>query len=350
MSIEKDKQLGQKPLIRLCLVGYGNVARAIVRLLERKAAELPFECRITGVITRRGKLLGSEGLEKSALAAGPNSGEPQSEADILQFIAACPADVVLELTTLNPHTGQPAADHIRAALEAHRHVITANKGPVAHFQLYQELSQLALQNKCYFKFEGAVMDGTPIFNLVERTLPYSKISSFRGILNGTTNFILEQMSAGQSFAEALLQARAMGVAEADPSHDLLGWDAAAKVAALANVLLSAQMSPQSIEREVAPIEELPHLIEQARQKGRVLKQIAEASRINDSVTGRVVLMELEPEDFLANSFGSGGALTLFTDTMGRVSIVEHDGQTDQTAFALLADLNSIYQENKNLAR
>jgi homoserine dehydrogenase len=317
------------------------VARSLVELLARKATELPFDCRITGVITRRGRLERAAGLERAELESGVLTGGPQSEADILNFIQNCPADVVIEISTLNPHTGQPAADHIRAGLQAGRHVITANKGPVAHAALYRELCELAGQQKRQFRFEGAVMDGAPIFNLVEHTLPYSKVTGFRGILNGTTNFILERMSAGHSFAEALLEARAMGVAEADPQHDLMGWDGAAKVAALANVLLAADMNPLKVRREVAPIEELPERVAQARQHGRVLKQIAEAEITPAGVESRVALVELEPGDFLANSFESGGALTLFTDTMGRLSIVEHDGHTDQTAFALLADLSAI---------
>ncbi len=344
MSAQRDQIVqgneATRPIVRLCLVGFGNVARALVRLLEQKGPELPFDWRITGIVTRRGRLERIEGLTQAELEAGP-SNAPQSEADILEFVARCPADVVIEITTLSPQTGQPAADHIRAALQAGRHVITANKGPVAHTSLYRELCELAKQQQRYFLFEGAVMDGTPVFNLVERTLPYSRISGFRGILNGTTNFILGKMSEGRSFASALVEAREMGIAEADPSHDLLGWDGAAKVAALANVLLDAAMTPLTVAREVPPIEELPMRVAQAQQNGRVLKQIAEANLTSNGVVGRVALVEFEPDDFLAHSFGSGGALTLFTDTMGRISIVQHDGQTAQTAFALLADLCAI---------
>jgi len=342
------RHVGERPVFRLALVGFGSVAQAFVQLLLEKERDLPFESRICGVITRNFKLVNEQGLDLASLLQGRPPHEPQSEADILDFVANCPADVVLELTTLNPESGQPAGQHLETALLAGRHVITANKGPIAHFPILQRLRELSANQALCFRFEGVVMDGTPIFNLVERTLPFSRIRGFRGILNGTTNFILEELAAGRSFEEALAAAQMLGITEADPTHDLLGWDAAAKVAALANVLLEAEITPLLVERQVVNLADLPRLVKWAAARGKIVKQVAEAEWVDglddEELFARVSLQEFDPTDFMASMFGTGGLLTLYTDVMGRLSVVQHDGQVSQTAYALLVDLLEICRQ------
>ncbi len=345
-----ERHVGERPIFRLALVGFGNVAQAFVQLLQQKGRDLPFEARICGVITRNFKLIEARGLNLANLLHNPPTLEAQSEADILDFVASCPADVVLELTTLNPESGQPAGQHLEAALKAGRHAITANKGPIAHFSILRHLRELSLHQGLCFRYEGVVMDGTPIFNLVEHTLPLSRIRGFRGILNGTTNFILEELAAGRTFEEALGAAQMLGITEADPAHDLLGWDAAAKVAALANVLLGAEMTPLLVERQVVNIADLPRLVKWAAGRGKIVKQVAEAEWVegpdDEELYARVSLQELDPTDFTASMFGTGGMLTIFTDLMGRLSVVQHDGQVSQTAYALLVDLLEICKTTK----
>ena len=130
--------------------------------------------------------------------------------------------------------GQPAVDHIRAALNHGAHAITANKGPIVH--AYRELRDLAAKQGKRFLFESTVMDGVPIFSLFDQ-LPAIHLQGFHGILNSTTNVILSQMEQGLSFDEALKKAQALGVAETDATHDIDGWDAAVKTAALITVLM-----------------------------------------------------------------------------------------------------------------
>src|SRR5690606_29242503 len=150
--------------------------------------------------------------------------------DALEFIRACPADVLFENTPVNHLTGQPAAGYLRAALENGMHAVTANKGPVVH--AYAELTALAERAGRRFLFESAVMDGAPIFSLFRGPLPAAELVGFHGILNSCTNLLLGLLEQGKPFADAVKYAQSIGIAETDPSADIDGWDAAIKVAAL----------------------------------------------------------------------------------------------------------------------
>ena len=149
------------------------------------------------------------------------------------------ADAVFEASSLNAETGEPAITYIRAALEAGAHAISANKGPVVH--AHGELSELAASKGKRFFLESAMMDGAPVFSLFRETLPAIEVRAFRGVLNSTTNVILERLEAGMSFDEAVREAQRMGVAETDPTDDIEGVDAAVKVVALANVLMGGSL-------------------------------------------------------------------------------------------------------------
>ena len=244
----------------LVLVGFGNVGRRFGRLLaERRdwlSLDYDLECRVVGIATRRrGAIFRQSGLDVSALAAAIEAGGaipdacPDDSFGLIRRLAQTDAalKVVVETTTLDISAGQPAIDHVRAALQAGCHVVTANKGPAAF--AYEELSALAADRDRSFLFEGAVMDGVPVFNLVRETLPAVDITGFRGVINSTTNHILTALEDGESFDVALARMQAEGIAESDPSLDVDGWDAAAKTSALANVLMRARMTPQAVERE-----------------------------------------------------------------------------------------------------
>ena len=148
-------------LLKLALIGYGNVGRALAALIRRKQSEFPF--RITGIHTaRHGTAVDPRGLRRNP-TFGPTA------ASVEAFLDAAHADIAVELTTLNPVSGQPAIDHIRAAFARGMHVVTANKGPIAH--AYAELHDEAQQRKLLFRFESTVMDGAPVFNQVRNNLP-----------------------------------------------------------------------------------------------------------------------------------------------------------------------------------
>jgi homoserine dehydrogenase len=339
----------------LVLVGFGHVAQRFVTLLEEQRTALAREriaARVVGITTRRhGAASEVRGLNAVALidgvARGERIGRSREERPAADFIAdvAAASDaarerrlIVVETTTLDITRGQPAIEHVRAGLASGAHVITANKGPVAFS--YHALAAAASRADRRFLFEGAVMDGVPIFNLVRETLPAVTILGFRGVVNSTTNFILTAMEQGQPFAEALSEMQAMGIAESDASLDVDGWDAAAKTAALANVLLDARLTPRDVER-VGISAGLGWSAMEARAAGRRLKLVARAAREDGRITARVAPEELPDDDLLAGLEGQQNAIILHTDLLGEVAIVQRGSGLTQTAYALLSDFITI---------
>lgn len=350
----------------LLLVGYGNVARRFASLLAEQANVLgrdhDLRTRIVGIATRRhGQLYDANGIapcEANGIPPyDPNRVLPHAVSGFSRTMATGRAGttldfirqatkksaaaarqrrlVVVETTTLDIERGEPAIGHIRAALAGGAHVITANKGPVAF--AYGRLARAAERAGRRFLFEGTVMDGVPIFNLVSDTLPAVQVLGFRGVVNSTTNFILAAMERGRPFDDALAEMQARGVAEADASLDLEGWDAAAKTAALANVLLGAHITPKMVQREgIAP--DTGRLAREARTAGRRLKLVARADREGRRVTARVALESLQEDDLLAGLDGQQNALILRTDLLEDIAIVQRSGSLTQTAYALLSDL------------
>jgi homoserine dehydrogenase len=331
----------------LILVGYGNVARRFESLLREQRI---VDARIVAIATRRHGSVVGPGSVRSYIArrdaglaeAGPQVPTLPFLRDALKRSAGAARGrrlVVIETTTLNVERGgEPAISHVRMALAGGAHVITANKGPVAF--AYRRLAKAAANADRRFLFEGAVMDGVPIFNLVRETLPGVQVHGFRGVINSTTNFILTAMEHGQRFDAALAEMQARGIAEADASLDLEGWDAAAKTAALANVLLGAGITPWDVERQgIGPRTGI--VARRAIASGRRLKLVAEAERNGRRLTARVAPQELPADDLLAGVDGQQNALILKTDLLQEIAIVQRSGSLTQTAYALLSDLAGI---------
>src|SRR5271168_1220984 len=217
--------------------------------------------------------------------------------NIDEFLDCCESDAVVELTTLNPHTCEPAISHIRAAFARKRHVVTANKGPIAH--AWADLQNEADRAGVQFRFESTVMDGAPVFNLVRKTLPGVKVLGFSGVLNSTSKVVIAAMRNGQTREQGIDEARRLGITEADPSYDLDGWDSAAKTAALANVFLDARTNPTRIER--AGIGEFS--AKQITDLGRQRKTVALVSRATqESLTVKPEI--LDENDVLAAVTGT----------------------------------------------
>jgi homoserine dehydrogenase len=317
----------------LLLVGHGNVARRFVEMLGEQSA---VRTTIVGVATRH------HGYRLSGRKVTPASTLAFIREAVKARAAAARAGrlVIVETTTLDIERGEPAISHVRAALAGGAHVVTANKGPVAF--AYHRLAREAARAQRWFLFEGAVMDGVPIFNLVRRTLPAVRILGFRGVVNSTTNFIITAMEQGQRFEDALSEMQARGVAEADASLDVDGWDAAAKTAALANVLLGANITPRQVDRRgIGP--DTGAAAKRARADGRRLKLVARAERKGRRVTASVGPEELSGDDLLAGLEGQQNALILRTDLLEEIAVVQRSGSLTQTAYALLSDLIFIAQ-------
>ncbi len=339
--------------IALLLVGFGNVARRFVQLLEESSATLAaldIEPIVVGVITRRqGVVLNEAGLDAIRSAEHVTEGGAFGPASVPSALEWCrrlrsqgvETRVLVETTTLDIRSGEPAISYIRAAFTTGTHVITANKGPVAF--AYRALADEARAAGVRFLFEGAVMDGVPVFNLVRETLPAVTIRGFRGVVNSTTNYIITAMEQGEPFEAALARMQAEGVAEADASLDVDGWDAAAKAAALANVLLDARTTPLRVAREgIGP--ETATRAREAWRSGRRTKLVASASGHGSDAEVRVRLEDLEATDPLAILDGQGNALELDTWPLGRIVLTERDGGLEKTAYALISDLVTISRD------
>jgi homoserine dehydrogenase len=325
----------------LCLLGFGNVNRTLVRLLTKKDPQLRergIAWRITGVATRRmGWIADSEGLDADAILRDSFSGQSRAGAapnDVRGWLHLARADVLFEATSLSPRDGQPAIDHIRAALELGAHAVTANKGPIVH--AYEELSAMAIANGRRFLFESTVMDGVPIFALFRDNLPAIQLNGFRGILNSTTNVILSGVEEGLSFEESLIKAQEIGVAETDASNDIEGWDAAVKVAALIRVLMGVPIRLEEIQREgIGKLSE--ETIRAARADGKPYKLVCRAQRTDQGVTASVRPEQVPLSDPLAWVAGTSSIVYFETDIFPGLAITENNPGLDATAYGMLAD-------------
>jgi homoserine dehydrogenase len=352
-----------QPDLTLVLIGFGNVAQRFVKLLGETADRLDFTWKVAGIATRHhGSVVDPNGVDiRRAMAtvdgrqsldrldAAPRE---RSGIDLIRHLADQLADdaaegrlVVIETTVLDIDRGEPSVSHVRAALEGQAHVVTANKGPAAF--AYHELEALAESVDRVFMFEGAVMDGVPVFNLVRETLPAITIEGFRGVINTTCNFILSEMERGIEFDRALADMQARGIAEADPALDIDGWDAAAKTAALVNVLMGGVITPHHVQR--TGIRDVTGAdVREARGRNKRVRLVASASRQGGKVKARVEPELLDQHDPLAGVVDLNNALYLSTDLLGEVGIVQRSSSLTQTAYALLSDLSRISQRLKEI--
>ena len=352
-----------QPELTLVLIGFGNVARRFVRLLDETADRLDFTWKVVGISTRRhGSVVDPSGIDTlraSAAIEGRQSLDrldpsprERSGIDVIRQVADAMADdaaegrlVCIETTVLDIDRGEPAASHVRAALEGQAHVVTANKGPAAF--AYHELEALAESVDRAFMFEGAVMDGVPVFNLVRETMPAIAIEGFRGVVNTTCNFILSELERGVEFDHALADMQSRGIAEADPTLDVDGWDAAAKTAALVNVLMGGVMTPHHVAR--TGIRDVSGLdVREALGRNKRIRLVASASRTGGKIRARVEPELLDHLDPLAGMVDLNNALYLTTDLLGDIGIVQRGGSLTQTAYALLSDLSRIAQRLKDI--
>lgn len=335
--------------LRLAMLGLGNVAQAFLNLLPQKLTvinQFNTSVKIVGVATAsHGLALNQDGIAPARLLETAQAGQTVEKfhtshrlRNTSEFVEKVEADVLLECTPLNPTDGQPAIDYITTALQRQLHVITANKsGPAFAFH---PLTQLARKRFRAFLYEGTVMDGAPVFSLVRDALPATQVKGFRGIVNSTTNFILTAMEEGLPLEDAIRRVQALGIAERNVELDLDGWDAAAKTAILANALLGGDITPAQVSRTGIKQLTTRTVIEAARQ-GLRFKLLAEAWQREEQIIARVTPRMLPLSNPLAHVNGTSAALTLFTDTLGELTIHLNEGETQQTAYALLADLMTV---------
>jgi homoserine dehydrogenase len=336
-------------VFNLCLLGLGNVGRALVSLLEEKSGELREEFgvgwRVTGVATRTlGWLAAPEGFTTEELLSGDVSQRASHHSSSVgDWLAAARCDVLFETTPLEPLTGEPAVTYARAALGRGAHVVTANKGPVVH--AHRELTELARARGRRFMFESAVADCLPVFSLFREALPAARLEGFEGVLNSTTTVILEEIERGGTYDEGVRRAQRLGVAEADPAHDVDGWDAAVKVCAVANVLMNARLKLEDVGREgIRGLTD--EEVREAHASGAPLRLVARASRVEGGrVEARVQPERVGPRGPFSSVEGTALAVHFRLDVLPGLTLVEHAPDLRSTAYGMLADfLNAVRSE------
>jgi len=341
---------------KLGLIGCGTVGQGLLEILDKKGAQLKkdfgFEAKVVAITDKlKGTLMVPAGIDNkkvlALLAQGKTLGDYRPgkkpmEMDPLDVIAACGADIIAELTYTNIKTGEPATSYIKKALQAGKHVVTSNKGPAALH--YRELQDLAWKKKVYFRIEGTVMSGTPVFTLFENGFAGNTVREIKGILNGTTNFILSKMEQdNMEYGDALALAQKLGYAEADPTADVEGFDALAKVVILSNVILGGNIKPSDIKPQGISSITRPMVLD-AKQEGCRYKLIAQTKRDGAEIIASVAPQKLLLSDPLAGIMGTQNALTFDLDLLGKVTIQGPGAGKFETGDSILQDMLAIHRD------
>jgi homoserine dehydrogenase len=336
--------------MRLIFIGFGTVGQGLAGLLVRKKKFLSenygLDFTVVGIADKlKGSVHRPEGIDLQEALNKVDAGESLSgfseykyDGEALDLIKEADADVMLEATYTDIESGEPATSHIREALEKKMNAVTTNKGPVALY--YQELKTLAQEKGVRFLFEGTVMSGTPLINFIRENLAGCDIKEIKGILNGTTNYILTRMEEGLSYEEALKKAQDLGYAEAVPDADVLGWDALAKVTILAKVFFNAEGKPFDYPCEGITGITAASIVE-AKSRERRFKLIGKVWREGSYVKASVAPEEVDLFHPLASVMGATNAVTITTDALEDVTVVGPGAGKEATGYSMLSDLITI---------
>ncbi|KJS21690.1 MAG: hypothetical protein VR72_09360 [Clostridiaceae bacterium BRH_c20a] len=339
----------------LCIIGFGNVGRALGEILKNKSAflreEHNIEFNITGVADSRGGVVSRDPLDidilletvknKGSVGYYPDLGNINQTA--LEVIQLCQSDILIELTPTNIKDGEPALTYIRNALFQKMHVVTANKGPVVF--AYSEILELARKQNKLFKFGGATAGALPTVNVGYYDLAGSEITSIEGIVNGTTNYILSRMTEDKlSFEEGLAEAQSLGIAERDPSLDIKGYDTAYKMIILAISLMGAKIRLDDIVRN-GITEITPAHIAQAKEEGKVYKLLGRVFKEEGEVKVRVEPKAIALDHPLGRINKTQKAVTFHTDLIGSLTVSGGDAGRIPAAAAVLRDLINLSRED-----
>ena len=322
----------------VAFLGFGNVAKALTRLLETRRMEMAVRFGVAwrpcGVATRT--------LGWWANADGLNPAAPQSSGtrcyDVADWLLSARPDVVFETIALDPHSGQPALDYLSEVLRSGAHAVSANKGPLVHG--YQTLTTLAEARGRVYRFESAVMDGAPVFSLVRRCIPLAGIRGVRGVFTSTATVVLEAIERGASVDDGIREAQALGIAEADPSYDVDGWDSAVKLCAISSVIFGRPIAPETVDRIGLRTLEA-HEIRNAHEQGEPYRLVGRLGVDAGAVTARVA-----PERVARGTPFAVDGTTLVThfdaDVFpGGLTITSHAPDLGTTAYGMFTDFLDV---------
>ncbi|MCD4747101.1 MAG: homoserine dehydrogenase [Bacteroidales bacterium] len=334
---------------KIGILGFGTVGQGISEILLSKKEYLKdkydFEYDITAVADFVfGNVYNPDGLDIPLMLQEAKEKKKFSkdltEWDNIELIRNCNADILCELTFTDLNTGGPAVDHVKIALESGKHVVTSNKGPAALF--YPEMKKIADENNVKFLIEGTVCAGTPVINLTDGPLAGCEISKIRGILNGTTNYMLSEMEKGMDYDGVLKVAQELGYAEADPTGDVEGYDARGKVTILANIVMGASLKISDVScKGITQI--TSDDIENAKEQNKRWKLIGSVEKKDGKVFGSVAPEMIDLSHPLAGVMGATNALTFTTDLLGDVTIVGPGAGKIETGFSILTDILNIHR-------
>jgi homoserine dehydrogenase len=330
--------------LRVIVVGFGVVGQSFAKLLLSRSADLysqhGVKPRIVACVDNRGSAVAPAGLDLQRLleakkAKGTVAAYERISAkfDPLQVIENVDAEVVLECTPTNLTTGEPGTSHVITAMRAGKHVISVNKGPLA--LAFPSLIELANYNGVMFRFSGTVGGGTPILEFAKRCLKGDRITFFQGILNGTTNYILSRMEEGLTYTGAMEDAKQKGYAEANPSLDTDGYDAAAKLVIMANWVMGMKVTMKDVKRTgISNVTASD--VKKAAERGNAIKLIAAC----DSKRLDVAPTEVAKKDPICVN-GTLNAVTFSSEHSGQQTIIGRGAGGMETASAVLRDLIEI---------
>jgi homoserine dehydrogenase len=342
--------------IRLAIIGFGTVGQGFAELLTARqdAIRRDFGLEVTLVSVanaRHGFIYRQNGLDIPMLLALAATRRPLTEhpgvthwANTLEGLMETDADVLAEATGTNLHDAEPGISHIRTALTKGMNVITANKGPTA--LAAQELFALAQQHGVELRMESTVMAGTPVLSTIREGMAGAQISAIRGILNGTTNYILSAMVSGRDYNDVLAEAQAHGYAEADPTADVEGYDALAKILILSSLVFGRSLKPGDVYRQgITAITR--EQVRRASANDQRIKLVASiiAHPGDTKLEAKVSPVELPLSDPLARVDGVTNAITIHSDTLPAVTIIGPGAGRVQTGQGLLADLLAIAKKS-----
>jgi len=335
--------------VRVAYLGFGAVNQALHALLARRrdalARDHGLDVVATGVASRRlGWRADASGLDPSRPTGVDHAGVDHGSVDA--WLAAARPDVVCEAIALDPHTGQPALDYLGAALSYGAHVVSANKGPVVHG--YRALAALAARAGRRYRFEAAVMDGAPVFSL-GRALPLAGLRAVHGVFTSTATVVLEAMEAGGTLDDGIAHAQSLGIAEADPSYDVDGWDSAVKLCAVANVLLGADLRPRDVARD--GIRSLGAAeVRRAAAEGRPYRLVGHVDA-GAAPLARVSPERCAPDGPLGIVRGATLVMHYEADVFpGGLTVTSHAPDPTTTAYGMLADLVDVVRDGRAVTR
>ncbi|MCC5910745.1 MAG: homoserine dehydrogenase [Clostridiaceae bacterium] len=336
--------------MRVGIIGLGGVGRAFVQLLIDKRQDLlkeGIDIQLIYILKSSGGIHDSEGIDlqdlmtftksESNLSLYPKGGSENIDFDYL--IEKKGVEMIVETTPTNKETGEPALTHVKKCLQQGIHVITANKGPV--MLAYKELNTLAVNNKVQLGIGCTTGGALPTINSGMIDMAGANITSIRGILNGTTNFILKEMEEKQiSFETALKVAQQLGIAETDPTLDIQGWDTATKLLILTNVLMDEEKTLKDIYVEGVTNITVDE-INKAKKEGKKYKLIGKTIKDKNIVKMSVKLEKIDYRDTLYNVDDKNKAVKYTSNTLGDLTVIGGASGVTPAAASILRDLINI---------